>query len=121
MPAGGSRGDRLPARSPTKLDIELIRLNRRYDIGELVARGAVVLVWLLAVAVIVHFSEGVVHDLSGKKTEVDVNILLEASVAISVVVNLGQYYKSRNQRNEMLRERQRADDLEDRLLGGSDK
>lgn len=106
----------LPSRAPTELDLDLIKLNRRYDVGDIVARGVIVLLWLLAVALIIRNSEQVVHDLAGKKTEIDVNVFLEVSIAISVVANMGQYFKLRNQRAEMLRERERADGLETRLL-----
>jgi hypothetical protein len=117
MPKGGR--PRTSGSETTTFDVDLARLNRRYDIGDVIARGVVVLAWLFAVAVIIRQSEGIVHDLAGKKTEVNVNVVLELSIAISVVVNLGQYWKLRNQRSEMKRERERADRLEQRLLGGN--
>ena len=107
---------RLPPRAPTQLDIDWLRLNRRYDLGDLFARGIVGAIWLLCVAIIGLALHGSIHDLAGKKTQLDVNVVLQIGISAPWSSTSGSISNCGTEEREMKRERQRADALEAALM-----
>ena len=75
-------------RKPTKFDVELSRVEHRFEISRIIATGFTVALCIAATAVPLCFMKGIITPLAGKTTKVDINIALAVTVTLSVVVNL---------------------------------
>jgi hypothetical protein len=111
MPGGG--------RGPTKYDVEMQRLNRRYDLFErlLPIGGLVLSIIASALPIFVFLDE--LQPFAGKTTSVSFNAALSITAALSVAVNMGQFINASNRKRSIKRLRKRTDELEALGLQGS--
>lgn len=102
-------------KSATKRDVELAEIQRKANRDVTLARGGVWVAMIIASAVPLYALHWVVDPLAGKTTNVDVNIVVTISLALSLVWNFGQLSKGRSRRDELQRQRGRLDQLESEL------
>lgn len=105
----------MPARkSTTKHDVALAEVQRKASREAILARGMVFAVVVAAATLPINALQGIIEPLAGQTTVVNVNVVLGATVAISVVVNLFQFMKGSSQRRSLKRLRDRVTELEGR-------
>src|SRR5437879_4024298 len=93
----------LRPRKPTKIDVELRRLELRYRTLHVLSYAVVGALWIVASALPLYFLRGIVKPLAGKTTKIDINIALAVTLSLSVVLNGIQYLKGTFRRSEMKR------------------
>lgn len=115
MTAEGTTGGR--TKSATSKDVELEKCRQR-------ARIFVSLIWACAVVIIIpllryplELVRQAVGDLAGQDTRVSVKMSMVISIAglAAVVTGLVRHIKGRNQRDELIRTRERLRVLEEQL------
>jgi hypothetical protein len=101
----------------SKHEVELAKLKvtQRAKIGLVLAYGLVIVVALVASTLPINAMENVITPLAGRETKVDLNVALTVSVALSLMLNAGQFGKGRSRRTELQRARERENRLEDRV------
>lgn len=102
----------LKTKPTTKHDVALAEVERKAKRETILAYGAVTTIVILAAAIPVLAMQGLVEPLAGRKTSVNVDVVVSITVAISLMVNGFQFVKGRSQSNELKRLRSRLAELE---------
>ena len=100
----------------SRQEVELARVHGSIEVRRLYAKGFVGLLWIVASSVPIWALRAVIEPLAGKTTNVHANIVISASLTLSLGVNGLQYLKIRSQRAEIERMRERATGLEQKAL-----
>ncbi|HYD09287.1 MAG TPA: hypothetical protein VEA78_04215 [Acidimicrobiales bacterium] len=99
-------------RQPTEFDVRLRRLEVVESVLLRLAAGVAIAVVVGIAAIPIAYVQGIVHEVAGKKTTVDVSVVVSISFAASVAVNLGQLGVAAFRRAELRRLRDRINQLE---------
>lgn len=99
-----------------KANVELAKVHLRLERWRHLGRTITGAGWIIACAVPIWAFQGVIEPLAGNTTRVNANIIFSATVAVSVVVNVGQLIKLLSQKSEIKRLRARVTDLENKLM-----
>jgi hypothetical protein len=103
----------MPApRATTKHDVALAEVERKLAREVTIARGLVLVFSIVASSLPILALQEIVTPLAGHTTQVNVNLAFSFTVAVSVVVNIFQAAKTRSQRHELERQRERVTELE---------
>lgn len=104
-----------PGKKASRAEVEQYKFERRYDLLESLLGPAAFIVCILASALPIWvFLEGL-HPFVGRTTSVSFNLVFSATLAMSVVMNIGQAVRGGFRRREMRRLRDRTSKLEKRV------
>jgi hypothetical protein len=107
-----------PAKT-SKYDVELaqahVELEHARNKGltqRTLAKGVAWGTAILAFGLAVWLAKGVVHEIAGKKTIVEANLVLEGGLAVSITINVAQLSHALVRKKTIQRQRKRTDELE---------
>src|SRR4051794_9863375 len=81
----------------TSRDVALAKVESRAEIGRIVAYGIMAALCIATCALPIFALQGAIHDLAGKTTTVEANVIVSVSLTISFVINGLQFAKIRIQ------------------------
>jgi hypothetical protein len=121
--AKGPRTETASAATKTsKYDVEIaqarVELEHAKNKGfaqRSLAKGGAWGIAILAFGGAVWLTRGVVHEIAGKKTVIDADIVMQIGLAISVVINIAQFTNGQTRKRTIQRQRKRSDVLEQKL------
>lgn len=99
-------------RGPSRNDIEIERLRLRYRLATIVVVAVCVILVVLASTFPLQVLRDAVKPFAGKKTEIDLNLVVGITAGISITTNILQFIKGMFRRREIRSQRQTITDLE---------
>ena len=109
----------LPKRSPTKSDIAMAEVQGKYENWNRIAEGISWALRILASTAPAWMLYRAVEVLAGKQTGLVISATIGITIALTLtpmlVTLMANSRKSRKQRDELIRLRQRVSDLEEQL------
>ena len=100
-------------KSTTKHDVALAEVHRKASREVIVARGVVFALSVAAFALPILALKGLVDPLAGKTTTVNFNLVLGATVVISITLNIFQFAKGGSRKRSLRRQRDEITELEE--------
>jgi hypothetical protein len=106
----------------SKYDVEVAQAKVAYEEARnkglaqrTLAQGLAWAVGFIAFGGAVWLMKGVVHEIAGKKTIIEADIVLKAGLVASITINIAQFVHGRVRKTTIKRERKRSDELETKL------
>jgi|GEM_PF-3636827 hypothetical protein len=121
--AKGPRTETAGAAAKTsKYDVELaqaqVALEHAKNKGlaqRSLAKGIAWGIAILAFGVAIGLAKGVVHEIAGKKTVIDADVVMQIGLVVSLTINVAQFTNGHTRKRTIQRQRKRSDVLEQQL------
>jgi hypothetical protein len=122
--AKGAKLDGGSTAKTSKYDVELAQAKVAYEEARnkglaqrSLAKGIAWGIGVAAFGLAVWLSKGVVHEIAGKKTIIEANIVLKLGLVTSITINIAQILHARVRKKTIERQRKRSDELETAKFG----